>query len=123
MSQNDKNPKIKTLSSSSKLKEENDSQSKTYLDSLYNSKLSQTEKENINKNNFISNIITEKVNENKNKNKNKYISKQKQRNFYMALKTLNTDIETNENNKNISNSFNSSNLSNNLLSLISEFPK
>ena len=85
MSKKDKNQKSKTLTSS-KIKENNDSQSKTYLDSLH-SKLSHTEKENINDNNSINNIIIENIKE----NNIKYISKQKQKNFYMALKSLNTD--------------------------------
>ena len=106
MSRKNKNEKIKIITSSKK-KEENDSQSQTYLDSLYNSKICNREKENINKNNQL-NIHKE----------NKYISKQKQKNFYMALKTINTD---NENIKNLSSSLNSSKISNNLLSLISEF--
>jgi len=109
MSIKNKTSKLRTFTSQ-KLNEENESESKTYLDSLYNSKLCQNEKENINKNIKLD-IISEKESQ---KGKNQ-LSKNKEKNFYMALKTLNNEK------KEIIESLNSSNESNNLLSRISEF--
>ena len=109
MSIKNKTSKLRTFTSQ-KLNDENESESKTYLDSLYNSKLCQNEKENINKNIKLD-IISEKESQ---KGKNQ-LSKNKEKNFYMALKTLNNEK------KEIIESLNSSNESNNLLSRISEF--
>ena len=99
-----KNLYLQTLSSINK----NESNSKTYIDSLYNS----NSKENININNFP-NIMTEiyipKISQ------VPTIYKQKEKNFYLALKTLNDE---NSNNKYI---LNTSKTSKNLISKISEF--
>ena len=99
-----KNLYLQTLSSINK----NESNSKTYIDSLYNS----NSKENININNFP-NIMTEiyipKISQ------VPTIYKQKEKNFYLALKTL---IDENSNNKYI---LNTSKTSKNLISKISEF--
>ena len=109
-----RNVKLRTIASTT-LNEENELDSKTYLDSLYNSKISQSDKENINKIQVFAgkNIQIQ----------NKYISNNKEKNFYMALKTINTDKNNHNNiqNKNISVSLNTSKDSKNLLSRISEF--
>ena len=88
---------------------QNDSDTKTYVDSLYNSNIK--DKENINFNTY-QNIITEiyipKIKQIQNENNNN----KKEKNFYLALKTLNLE-------KNISN--NTSKTSKNLISKISEF--
>ena len=111
MSKKNKIIKYKTLPSN--LNEDNDSLNKTYLDSsLYNSKLCKIKngKENINVNIPIG----------KDKKK-KYISKQKEKNFFEALKLLNLENENNNNNKSILGPVNTSKGSKNLLSQISEF--
>ena len=109
MSSKNKTEKIKSINSK-KINNGKDSESKTYLDSLYISNLynSEKEKENINKNIQLYNP--------KKKNDNK-----KQKNFYMALKIINTSNENIDNDKNTLESFNTSNGSKNLLSRISEF--
>ena len=88
---------------------QNDSDTKTYVDSLYNSNIK--DKENINFNTY-QNIITEiylpKIKQIQNETNNN----KKEKNFYLALKTLNLE-------KNISN--NTSKTSKNLISKISEF--
>ena len=91
---------------------QNESESKTYIDSLYNSSFNTSEKENINMNNY-KNVITEIYLPKTNKTKYALANNnQKEKNFYLALKTLNFENSQN-NNKN--------NISKNLLSRISEF--
>ena len=109
MSIKNKTSKLRTFTSQ-KLNDENESESKTYLDSLYNSKLCQNDKENINKN-----VKLETVSEKESQREKKQLSKNKEKNFYMALKTLNNEK------KELVGSLNSSKESNNLLSRISEF--
>ena len=109
MSIKNKNSKLRTFTSQ-KLNDENESESKTYLDSLYNSKLLQNDKENINKN-----IKLQIVSVKGSQREKKQLSKNKEKNFYMALKTLNNEK------KEIIDSLNSSKESENLLSRISEF--
>ena len=109
MSIKNKNSKLRTFTSQ-KINEENESESKTYLDSLYNSKLCQNDKENINKN-----IKLGFASEKENQKGKKLFSKNKEKNFYMALKTLNNEK------KEITVSLDSSKESNNFLSRISEF--
>jgi len=89
---------------------ENNSGSKTYIDSLYNSNLEKKESinlknyENINTEIYISKIKRTKTNINNHRKKEK--------NFCLALKTLNSENSLNNN---------SSKMSKNLLSKISEF--
>ena len=91
---------------------QNESESKTYIDSLYNSSFNTSEKENINMNNY-KNVITEIYLPKTNK-KRQLLSNnnQKEKNFYLALRTLNF--------KN-SNNYNNNSISKNFLSRISEF--
>ena len=91
---------------------QNESESKTYIDSLYNSSFNTSEKENINMNNYR-NVITEIYLPKTNK-KRQLLSNnnQKEKNFYLALRTLNF--------KN-SNNYNNNSISKNFLSRISEF--
>ena len=91
---------------------QNESESKTYIDSLYNSSFNTSEKENINMNNY-KNVITEIFLPKTNK-KRQLLSNnnQKEKNFYLALRTLNF--------KN-SNNYNNNSISKNFLSRISEF--
>ena len=91
---------------------QNESESKTYIDSLYNSSFNTSEKENINMNNY-KNVITEIFLPKTNK-KRQILSNnnQKEKNFYLALRTLNY--------KN-SNNYNNNSISKNFLSRISEF--
>ena len=105
------------LITNSKLNEVNDSQSKTCIDSIYNSKIYNNNKgkEKINKN--ILHLIKEN-----NKGNNNIILKQKEKNFYKALKIINKENEDTENIKSILCSANTSSHSENFLSLISEFP-
>ena len=92
--------------------QQNESGSNTYIDSLYNSSFYTKEKENINMNNY-KNVITEIYLPKTNKTKYALANNnQKEKNFYLALKTLN--FENSQNN-------NKSNISKNLLSRISEF--
>ena len=92
--------------------QQNESGSNTYIDSLYNSSFYTKEKENININNY-KNVITEIYLPKTNKTKYALANNnQKEKNFYLALKTLNFENSQN-NNKN--------NISKNLLSRISEF--
>ena len=118
MSKKLKISKIKTLSSL-KIKEENESQSKTYLDSIYNSKFIQIDKENIS-NNLKLNISSSQKDQ-----KGKILSSsQKKKNFYKALKTINLDNGINDDNiKKSFISLNTSKGSKNLVSRISEFPE
>ena len=90
----------------------NESESKTYIDSLYNSSFNTSEKENINMNNY-KNVITEIFLPKTNK-KRQILSNnnQKEKNFYLALRTLNY---------NNSNNYNNNSISKNFLSRISEF--
>ena len=99
----------KTCNPQQKSNQQNESESKTYIDSLYNSSFNSNEKENVNMNNY-KNVITEI-----------YIPKRKQlvlnnnhkeKNFYLALRTLNFENSSNNN-----KSF----ISKNLVSRISEF--
>ena len=87
---------------------EKDSGSKTYVDSLYNSNLN--EKENINFNNY-QNSFTEIYVPKMNGAKTKISCNKKEKNFCLALRTLNIENSYNNN----------SNKSKNLLSKISEF--
>ena len=91
---------------------QNESESKTYIDSLYNSSFNTSEKENINMNNY-KNVITEIFLPKTNK-KRQLLSNnnQKEKNFYLALRTLNY---------NNSNNYNNNSISKNFLSRISEF--
>ena len=91
---------------------QNESESKTYIDSLYNSSFNTSEKENINMNNY-KNVITEIFLPKTNK-KRQILSNnnQKEKNFYLALRTLNY---------NNSNNYNNNSISKNFLSRISEF--
>ena len=91
---------------------QNESESKTYIDSLYNSSFNTSEKENINMNNYR-NVITEIYLPKTNK-KRQLLSNnnQKEKNFYLALRTLNY---------NNSNNYNNNSISKNFLSRISEF--
>ena len=91
---------------------QNESESKTYIDSLYNSSFNTSEKENINMNNY-KNVITEIYLPKTNK-KRQILSNnnQKEKNFYLALRTLNY---------NNSNNYNNNSISKNFLSRISEF--
>ena len=91
---------------------QNESESKTYIDSLYNSSFNTSEKENINMNNY-KNVITEIYLPKTNK-KRQLLSNnnQKEKNFYLALRTLNY---------NNSNNYNNHSISKNFLSRISEF--
>ena len=91
---------------------QNESESKTYIDSLYNSSFNTSEKENINMNNY-KNVITEIYLPKTNK-KRQLLSNnnQKEKNFYLALRTLNY---------NNSNNYNNNSISKNFLSRISEF--
>ena len=91
---------------------QNESESKTYIDSLYNSSFNTSEKENINMNNY-KNVITEIFLPKTNK-KSQLLSNnnQKEKNFYLALRTLNY---------NNSNNYNNNSISKNFLSRISEF--
>ena len=91
---------------------QNESESKTYIDSLYNSSFNTSEKENINMNNY-KNVITEIYLPKTNK-KRQLLSNnnQKEKNFYLALRTLNYNNSNNYNNNSISKTF---------LSRISEF--
>ena len=91
---------------------QNESESKTYIDSLYNSSFNTSEKENINMNNYR-NVITEIYLPKTNK-KRQILSNnnQKEKNFYLALRTLNY---------NNSNNYNNNSISKNFLSRISEF--
>ena len=91
---------------------QNESESKTYIDSLYNSSFNTSEKENINMNNYR-NVITEIYLPKTNK-KRQLLSNnnQKEKNFYLALRTLNYNNSNNYNNNSISKDF---------LSRISEF--
>ena len=91
---------------------QNESESKTYIDSLYNSSFNTSEKENINMNNY-KNVITEIFLPKTNK-KRQLLSNnnQKEKNFYLALRTLNYNNSNNYNNNSISKTF---------LSRISEF--
>ena len=117
MSVKNKSTKIITVASST-LNEENELDSKTYLDSIYNSKLSQSEKENIN-GNFQPQIFFGKNIQKQNKS----TANNKEKNFYKALKIINSDLDFKDNNQNqnISSTFNISKGSKNLLSRISEF--
>ena len=98
--------------SQKKLNPQNESESKTYIDSLYNSSFNTSEKENINMNNY-KNVITEIYLPKTNK-KRQLLSNnnQKEKNFYLALRTLNY---------NNSNNYNNNSISKNFLSRISEF--
>ena len=91
---------------------QNESESKTYIDSLYNSSFNTSEKENVNMNNY-KNVITEIFLPKTNK-KRQLLSNnnQKEKNFYLALRTLNY---------NNSNNYNNNSISKNFLSRISEF--
>ena len=91
---------------------QNESESKTYIDSLYNSSFNTSEKENVNMNNY-KNVITEIYLPKTNK-KRQLLSNnnQKEKNFYLALRTLNY---------NNSNNYNNNSISKNFLSRISEF--
>ena len=91
---------------------QNESESKTYIDSLYNSSFNTSEKEKININNY-KNVITEIFLPKTNK-KRQLLSNnnQKEKNFYLALRTLNYNNSNNYNNNSISKTF---------LSRISEF--
>ena len=91
---------------------QNESESKTYIDSLYNSSFNTSEKENVNMNNY-KNVITEIFLPKTNK-KRQILSNnnQKEKNFYLALRTLNY---------NNSNNYNNNSISKNFLSRISEF--
>ena len=118
MSKNTKSLKIRTLSSL-KVKEENDSQNKTYLDSINNSKFIHADKGKENRNNNIQLNISSFKND---KNFN-FTSNQKNKNFYKALNTINFDNGNNDNIKKSFMSLNTSKGSKNLVSRISEFPE
>ena len=102
----------KTCNPQQKSNQQNESESKTYIDSLYNSSFNSNEKENVNMNNY-KNVITEIFLPKTNK-KRQILSNnnQKEKNFYLALRTLNY---------NNSNNYNNNSISKNFLSRISEF--
>ena len=81
----------KSSLSKQKLIKENDSGSKTYIDSLFNSNLK--DKENLNFNTY-QNIITE-IYKPKIFNQKININNQKAKNFYSALRTLNLEKSKN----------------------------
>ena len=87
---------------------QNESGSKTFIDSLYNSNSNEKNKENMNINIYHNNITKNNVPKINNNNNNI----QKQKNFYLALRTLN--LENSQNN-------NISKTSQNLISKLSEF--
>ena len=104
--------KVETISEKSSLPKqmsikESDSGSKTYVDSLHNSKL--REKENLDLNSYknITEIYVPKT-----KQLSININNKKEKNFYLALRTLNEEY---------SGTINSSKISENFLSKISEF--
>ena len=98
--------------SQKKTNPQNESESKTYIDSLYNSSFNTSEKENINMNNY-KNVITEIFLPKTNKKRQSLSNNnQKEKNFYLALRTLNY---------NNSNNYNNNSISKNFLSRISEF--
>ena len=106
----------KLKSTNTKLNEANDSQSKTYIDSIYNSKNC------LNKGNkYINSSILNLMKESNKKDNNNLISNRKQKNFYNALKILNKENENTENIKSALGSTNSSKFSKNIISLLSEF--
>lgn len=80
MSIKNKTSKLRTFTSQ-KLNDENESESKTYLDSLYNSKLCQNDKENINKN-----IKLQIVSVKGSQREKKQLSKNKEKKFLYGFK-------------------------------------
>ena len=103
MSKKEKSNK-KIFYSQKKSIHQNESGSKTFIDSLYNSNSNEKNKENMNINTYF------EINALKSHQKNN--NNQKQKNFYLALKTLNSE---NSQNNNITKT------SQNLLSKMSEF--
>ena len=98
----------KELIPNKKTIQENDSGSKTYIDSLYQSNINEKENLDLNKyHNITTEIYVPKINHTKQNSNNK-----KEKNFYLALNTLN---------KENSLTINTSKTSQNLLSKISEF--
>ena len=111
-----KNKQEKLKSTNSKLNEINDSQSKTYIDSIYNSKKCHNKEKK-----YINKSILNLIKESNKKDNNNIISNPKRKNFYKALKILNKENENTENIKSILGSTNSSKCSKNIFSLLSEF--
>ena len=99
----------KIILSQQKSIHQNESGSKTFIDSLYNSNSNEKNKENMNINIYHNNITENNVLKTYSINSNK---NQKQKNFFLALRTLN--LENSQNN-------NISKTSQNLISKISEF--
>ena len=99
----------KIILSQQKSIHQNESGSKTFIDSLYNSNSNEKNKENKNINIYHNNITENNALKAFNTNSNK---NQKQKNFFLALRTLN--LENSQNN-------NISKTSQNLISKISEF--
>ena len=99
----------KIILSQQKSTHQNESGSKTFIDSLYNSNSNEKNKENMNINTYYNNITENNITKTY---YNKSNNSQKQKNFFLALRTLN--LENSQNN-------NISKTSQNLISKISEF--